>query len=537
MMKKMIREFAAILCCVMTTVVFTACMDDRDDPTPVPTSIENPDTPSGLDELPEYTIIYYSLGATDLEKYHAFSQFYQADPETFKKVNVVIQHKFSTTENMKKLEEVFDENTCETFGGKTVRWAVDPSKDYIEQWLDKGNIYGADNADVTCPDSLTSFINWAAKAYPAKKYMLVLDSHGGGYQPNDELPETISAATRGLLYDGGYPVRGQQNKHFTAKSLYRGVAAADVRMEIILMYACLMSNLEYVFELHDLCDYIIGSTYTMMSEGGAMYDLPVLLSQPDIPMEKVLDEICKSFVASWEKFYIDNDYPDDYPVYYDLTVTRTAGIPHLGEVLREFTDRLCDTYANGTDAQRQAIDNCTAKAVRVETNRPIYDAVKYVKALVDALPEVYGDDFGNRMKDAFNNCIVAQYFSKYLNVRNYMVDYSVLLGAEGAYSYVFWKTDEKNSNIDPDEEKVFFDNGEYQRFKVFSTDDMGGYERRDCIEIGNWGSTLADTYEQLAFDRAVGWSRWLRLNQRWPDAFSAAGLGFRMPMPEDDSLK
>lgn len=536
-MKKIIRVFAAILCCTMTTAVFTACMDDRDDPTPVPISIENSDTPSGLDELPEYTIIYYSLGATSLEKFHTYSQFYQADPETFKKVNVVIQHKFSTTENMKTLEEVFDENTCETFGGKTVRWAVDPSKDYTEQWLDAGNIYGADNADVTCPDSLTSFINWAAKTYPAKKYMLILDSHGGGYHPNDELPETISAATRGLLYDGGYPVPGQQNKHFTAKSLYRGVAAADVRMEIIFFYACLMSNLEYVFELHDICDYIIGSTYTMISEGGAMFDLPVLLSQPDIPMDKKLDVICKSFVVTWEKFYIDNDYPDDYPVYYDLTVTRTAGIPHLGEMLREFTDRLCDIYANGTDAQRQAIDNCTAKAVRVESDRPIYDAVKYVKSLVDALPEVYGDDFGNRMKNAFNNCIVAQYFSKYLNVRNYMVDYSVLLGAEGAYSYVFWETDKKTGDIDPDEEIVFFDNGECRCFKVFPTDDMGGYERGELIKSGKWGSTLADTYEQLAFDRAVGWSRWLRLNQQWPNAFSAAGMEFSLPMPEDDSLK
>ena len=34
---------------------------------------------------------------------------------------------------------------------------------------------------------------------------------------------------------------------------------------------------------------------------------------------------------------------------------------------------------------------------------------------------------------------------------------------------------------------------------------------------GYVGSTLDETYRQLCFDKATGWSRWLRLNQQEPN--------------------
>ena len=517
---------AAIVCCVMTTAVFTACTND-DDPEPVPSEPEN---------LAEYTILYYGTGGENLDWLLRFSQFYKADAEAFKKVNVVEQYKFSTTENLKKQYEPFDDKICETFGSKTVRWVVDPSKDYTEQCFNTGNIYGADNADVTCPDSLTNFINWAAEAYPAKKYILVIDDHGGGYRPDEELPETVSAATRGILYDDDDSVPGKQDNYFTVKTFHRAVAAANVRMEIIFLYACLMNTLEYQFELQDLCDYVIASTYVEPGNIGALYELPVLFSLSDVPIEKKLDEFCKSFVTSWELFYVENDYPDDYPIYSDLTVTRTADIPHLGEVLREFTDRLCDTYANGTKEQRTAINYCTYKAEKVDKIRPSYDAVKYVKAIINALPEVYGDDFYNRMKEAFNNCILAQYFSKYLTNHEFMVDYSVLLGAKGAYAYTLWEKDKETGMIFLEQERIHYYNGEYQLYDILRPEVNNGiFEMVPVSDVKNCGSTMADTYEQLAFDRAVGWSRWLQLNKQTPNSFSRAGFEVPLPMPEDDN--
>ena len=479
--------------------------------------------------LSEYTIMYYGNGGANVDRFllPIISDLYKASPDAYKKVNVVAQYKFSTTENLKKQSNRFDVNTCEMFGSKTVRWAVDLAKTFQEQVYSRNSIYGADNADCTCPDSLTNFIKWAAKAYPAKKYMLILNDHGGGYRPDDDLPEATPANTRGLLYDDG-----NNSKHFTAKSLHRAITAANVRFETIYMWACLMNNLEYQFELQDLCDYVIASTYSMPAYGGAFNELPEMLSQPSVDIEQALAAYCKADVESWDKAYAAMGVTDDDPMYTDLTVTRTASIPHLGEVLREFTNRLCDTYTNGTKAQQQAIDSCTARTIKVQLNRPNYDAVKYVKSLINALPEVYGNDFYNQMKEAFNNCIVAQNFSKYLTNHNYMVDYSVLLGAEGAYSTTFWETGENGLPTIPNAENVFTDDGERYSFKLLPTDDPQYFRRELFGTPGSWGSTLADTYEQLAFDRAVGWSRWLRLNRQWPNLFCPNDLYFELPMPE-----
>ena len=38
-----------------------------------------------------------------------------------------------------------------------------------------------------------------------------------------------------------------------------------------------------------------------------------------------------------------------------------------------------------------------------------------------------------------------------------------------------------------------------------------------------WGSTGADTYEQLLFDKLTGWSRWLKLNKAFPNYDSVVG--------------
>jgi hypothetical protein len=300
------------------------------------------------------------------------------------------------------------------------------------------------------------------------------------------------------------------------------------------MDACLMNCLEYQFELQDLCDYVIAPTYSKPSIDGAYRMLPKLLGQPSVNIEQALDDYCKACVASWDEA-IQAD--ETVPLYTDMTVTRTSAIAHLGEMLREFTDRLCDTYQNGTDAQRQSIDNCTASAVKVQLNQPNYDAIKYVKSIVNALPEVYGEAFNNQMKQAFNNCIVGQYFSKYLTAHNYMVDYSVLLGFQGSYSIAFWQTDKQTGAQIPYALDMYTDNGEIYEFNLNPTDDPQYYSMEAAGGPFLWGSTLADTYEQLVFDKTVGWSRWLRLNNQHPNLFCTKDLNFELPMPEEKDIQ
>ena len=510
-MKKYLMTIATTVCSI---AMLTSC------------TVDNADIP--VTSTDEYTILYYGHGGGNREYYYLqkIADFYNASNDAYKRVNVVVNYKFSTTENMVK-QNVFKGDTCQTYGSKTIRWAIDPQKTFDEQAFDPANIYGADNADLTNPDSLANFIKWATKTYPAKKYMLIAHDHGGGYTPNGELPESAPATTRSLIGDDGYP-----GKHFTAKSFRRALTTANVHFETIFMDACLMNNLEYQFELHDLCDYVIAPTYSKPSIDGAYRMIPQVLGQPSVDIEQALNQYCKACVESWDEAA---KLDENTPWYTDMTVTRTSQIPHLGEVLREFVDRLCDTYTNGTDAQRQTIDSCTASAIKVQINNPNYDAVKYIRSLVLALPEVYDENFFYRMGDAFNNCIVAQYFSHYLTVHEYMVDYSVLLGAEGAFATIYWRDNEATGTQEPYATSIYADNGEMKSYWLVPTENKEYYSAEPIDDkTYNWGSTLADTYEQMAFDRATGWSRWLRLNKQWPNMFCPKDLYFELPMPQKE---
>ena len=420
----MMMTFAAVLCCV-ATFILSSCNTNDDIP------VNNDDT----EQLADYTIIYYANGGGNADEYQMpmIGDFYGASAEAYEWVNVVVQYQYSSAENMKK-QSLFQDEFCDEWGSKTVRWAIDPQKNLSSQMGDQENIYGTDNADCTCPDSLTNFISWAAKNYPAKNYMLILNDHSNGYTPDDELAG-----------------------HFTAKSLKRAIANANVRLQTIYMQSSLMNNLEYQFELKDLCDYMMASTYVMPDDVGTLGLMVEVLNAFYNDIEAGLSTYCSINVETSEY-----GFDPETPIYTDLTVTRTTNLDKLGEMMREFTDRLCDTYTNGTEQQKQLIDNCTKQAVKIDATQPSYDATKYMASIMNALPEVYDDDFVQKMADTINSCILAQNFSSYLINHNYIVDYSVLLGVEGS--------------------------------------------------LAPWKSTFDDTYGQLEFDRLVGWSRWIKLN-------------------------
>ena len=54
---------------------------------------------------------------------------------------------------------------------------------------------------------------------------------------------------------------------------------------------------------------------------------------------------------------------------------------------------------------------------------------------------------------------------------------------------------------------------------------MGVYDSNGTLYgYAPWESTFAETYEQLVFDRLTGWSRWMKLNEQEPAAYSPATM-------------
>ena len=542
-MRKMMMAAAALCCMAMTMI---SCTNDIGD---------NPVISPEPEALADVTVLFYGHGGGNLDQFLIgnMRQFYQAQPSCYKNVKIAFEYKFSSEENLpswnnedakNKLsnylneveEDVAEAELDDQFyllwmdpkGNSTFRFVLDPMQTLRRQAA--GNYLDGNNCDFSHPDSLTNFINWAARQCPAHKYVLVLADHGGGYFPSDEIDNNDAALarmTRGVIYDNGH--KGQ---HFTAKSLTRAIKAADIHLDAVYYDACLMNCMEYLFELKDVTDYIVASTYTVQGSGGIFDTLVECLSGASENLDYAFGKYVEYAARNWEK-----NYKGSSPFSSDITTTSTANLNRLGELLREFTDRLCDTYQHGTDLQHQQIDNVTRNAVKIASSYPYYDISKYTTAIMNTLPEVYDKEFCNELKESFISCAIGQYTSQYLLDHGYEVNYSVLLGANGSYAYTMWDFGYSQdwttvirrtlTQID-----YYQADGTISKYEVIDGDFTAEGESNYSLHFtGNsrWGSTLESVYEQTAFDRIVGWSRWLRLNQQEPSLWCPSDFGYSLP--------
>ena len=541
-MRKIMMTLAAVLCCSLNMTVLTSC-SVSDNPVVLPDPDPKPEN------LADVTIIFYGLGGSNLDEYLITNlrQLYDASASSYDNVKIAMQYKFSSKESiphfgseegkadtLKTLELMGAyEDESKVDGEMYVRWmdpegfstfrlVLDPSQTLRLQAAD--SYLPQENCDFSTPDSLTNFINWAADQCPAKKYVLILSDHGGGYLPSSEMEKTQN--TRTLLADEGHDF-----KQLTAKELARAIAAAKIRPNVIYYDACLMNTIEYQFELKDLTDYIVASTYVVPGPGGLYNALVDCLSGAANDLEYALEKYIEYTAKNWDRYY-----PKDFPLYSDITVTTTAKLDHLGVMMRQFTDRLCDTYQNGTDEQRQRIDEVTRHAVKVSDDIPSYDIAKYIASMMLALPEVYDKEFYNTFADSFNDCLVAQYTSQYLLDHNYQVDYSVVLGAKGHFAYM-WVEHALNQDMTAfittlTDIRYYEADGTTNSYKVingeFSPEGEADYTL-EFTKTGTWNGTLDSVYGQTVFDRTVGWSRWIYLNQQEPNAWCRSAAYAYLP--------
>ena len=109
------------------------------------------------------------------------------------------------------------------------------------------NRTGADagSGSMTDPNTLLSFIRYAAENYPANRYELILWDHGGG---------SIS----GYGYDEKY----QRSGSMSLASLSSALKASGLKFDFIGFDACLMATVENAAMLSAYADYMIASEET-----------------------------------------------------------------------------------------------------------------------------------------------------------------------------------------------------------------------------------------------------------------------------------
>ena len=140
------------------------------------------------------------------------------------------------------------------------------------------------------PQTLVNFVSWAANNYPAKKYLLIIWNHGGGFRS--------IAYTKDIAWDdtnGGDKI--------TMPELEYALSAINAQIgniDIVGMDACLMGMTEVAYQLKDYADILVASEESVPFNGWP-YDtiLEELTGNPLISPGQLAADIVDKYIYSY----------------------------------------------------------------------------------------------------------------------------------------------------------------------------------------------------------------------------------------------
>lgn len=144
--------------------------------------------------------------------------------------------------------------------------------------------------DCTDPYTLTNFIKWGVREYPAERYILLFWNHGGG-----------------PVYGFGYDEYQGYDEKLTLDEIQEALDECDTDFELIGMDCCIMSSLEVCYALNDYCDYMILSEEFETGIGWSYEGFfTSLVNNPEISIEELAHVIIDDMIEDNE-----NDYEDE----------------------------------------------------------------------------------------------------------------------------------------------------------------------------------------------------------------------------------
>jgi len=153
-------------------------------------------------------------------------------------------------------------------GGIVKDYYVEHHTDELPDHISSPMLRNEGTRDMSDPQTLIDFLDYVKENYPAEHYLLIIDDHGGGW--------------RGACSD-------DQNGSGNLMSMRQIKSAIEDfgGVDILIFHACLMGQLEVVYELKDVADYILGSEFTLPMESilGSQEWLDTLVSHSSITPE------------------------------------------------------------------------------------------------------------------------------------------------------------------------------------------------------------------------------------------------------------
>ncbi len=204
--------------------------------------------------------------------------------------------------------EGFDESNGNWTGTK--RFLV---KKHPEEGIGSEELKDLGELDMADSQTLTDFIEWTKKEFPAKKYALILWDHGGGWTMHTE--DSTSGNSSNL------------------KKLTKALAESKTKLDLIMFDQCLMSQIDVAYAIKDYSKVMIASE-DIIPFFSINYSsvLEKLEEKPEIN-EK---ELAKIIVESYGKYYSE-EFFDPFTT---MTAINLEEIDSVVFALNEFTEVL-----------------------------------------------------------------------------------------------------------------------------------------------------------------------------------------------------
>ena len=222
------------------------------------------------------------------------------------------------------------------------------------------------------PETLVNFTYWVHDTYPAQHYALILWNHGGAFW--------------GVCWDD------TNNDYLNMANLSYALAKTKEyygkKLDIVAFDACLMGELEVLYQIKNYCDYAVGSEPTEPGDGWP-YELilPSLVHNPSMSPTDLCKEIVNDYVTS----YTDGkDNPSDtvsvtmgafdMAKFEDVWFAMNVLSIHLANNARKYNEllRYVRSRTTGFDPGHVAFLDIT--------QYPMYDVGDFIDQLLSPLP-------------------------------------------------------------------------------------------------------------------------------------------------------
>lgn len=208
--------------------------------------------------------------------------------------------------------------------GGASEWSFSPEADPStrQRWVleddEASLVQDAGEGTMLDEDEVTDFCSWAAKEYPADRYILIFWDHGGG---------TIG----GFGYDENYP----DASALTLSQLRNAIKASGVAFDMVGFDACLMATVECAWAMEPVADHLVASEQTEPGDG---WSWTGFLNQLGSDSSIATTDLGKTIIDDFSAHYAETVEEDT-----TLSLIDLREISRVYERLSTFLDEAADS--------------------------------------------------------------------------------------------------------------------------------------------------------------------------------------------------